>query len=462
MDIGKLYNIFTTCRGKVATDSRKISGGELFFALKGENFDGNEYALKALEAGAAYAVVDKNSPVSAAAADEPRLIPVPDAILALRALARYHRDRFAIPVLGLTGTNGKTTTKELIKAVLSARFRTHATCGNLNNNIGVPLTILGMPADTEIAVIEMGASHPGDIKELVDIAAPDFGLITNVGKGHLLGFGSFEGVKATKGEMYDFIAENGGGAGIVFINQDNPLLVDMATSRGFVTMPEGCAFDRAAFLGRDRRKSASKKLLAVPYGLHFSGARVLESDAAYPYLRLLLADGREVDTNLVGSYNADNVLAALCIGRFFGVPETEAIAAVASYVPSNNRSQMQRTRRNILIVDAYNANPSSMKAALDNFSGFDAAKKIVLLGDMLELGDESVTEHAKVLHSVADYGFEGYFVGEEFRKAGAERCFRTSDELAAYIASHEAEFSSAAILIKGSRGTRMEKVVPTL
>ena len=197
MDIDKLYNIFTTCGGKVATDSRKISGGELFFALKGENFDGNEYALEALEAGAAYAVVDSNSPVSAAAADDPRLIPVPDAVLALRALARYHRDRFAIPVLGLTGTNGKTTTKELINAVLSARFRTHATCGNLNNNIGVPLTILGMPADTEIAVIEMGASHPGDIKELVDIAAPDFGLITNVGKGHLLGFGSFEGVKCT-------------------------------------------------------------------------------------------------------------------------------------------------------------------------------------------------------------------------------------------------------------------------
>ena len=249
-----------------------------------------------------------------------------------------------------------------------------------------------MPADTEIAVIEMGASHPGDIKELVDIAAPDFGLITNVGKGHLLGFGSFEGVKATKGEMYDFIAGNGGGAGTVFINQENPLLVEMATSRGFVTMPEDCAFDRAAFLGRDRRKSASKKLLAVPYGLHFSGARVLESDAAHPYLRLLLADGREVDTHLVGSYNADNVLAALCIGRFFGVPETEAIAAVASYVPSNNRSQMQRSSRNILIVDAYNANPSSMKAALDNFSGFDAARKIVLLGDMLELGDESVAE----------------------------------------------------------------------
>ncbi len=462
MDINKLYSIFISCDGKVTTDSRKISGGEFFFALKGENFDGNEYALKALEAGAAYAVVDEGSPVASAAADEPRLIPVPDTLRALWTLARHHRDRFSIPVLGLTGTNGKTTTKELVNAVLSAKFRTHATSGNLNNNIGVPLTVLGISSDTEIAVIEMGASHPGDIKELVDIAAPDFGLITNVGKGHLLGFGSFEGVKATKGEMYDFIAGNDGGAGTVFVNQDNPLLVEMAASRGFVAAPGDYVFDRATFLGRDRRKRASERLLAVPYGLNFSGTRVLTPDAAHPYLRLLLADGKQVETKLVGSYNADNVLTALCIGHFFGVPEADAIAAVASYVPSNNRSQMQRTGRNILIVDAYNANPSSMKAALDNFAGFDAAKKIVLLGNMLELGDESVAEHAKVLRAVADYGLEGYFVGEEFRKAGAERCFSTSDELAAYIASHESGFSSAAILIKGSRGTRMEKVIPVL
>ncbi len=435
MDINKLYCIFTSCGCKVTTDSRKISGGELFFALKGENFDGNEYALQALERGAAYAVVNEDSSVAAAAVGNPHLIPVPDTLHALWALARYHRDKFSIPVLGLTGTNGKTTTKELINAVLSTRLRTHATSGNLNNNIGVPLTVLGISPDTEIAVIEMGASHPGDIKELVDIAAPDFGLITNVGRAHILGFGSFEGVKATKGEMYDFIAGNDRGAGTVFVNQDNPLLVEMA---------------------------ASRKLLAVPYGLHFSGTRVLTPDAVHPYLRLFLADGKQVDTKLVGSYNADNVLAALCIGRFFGVPEADAIAAVASYVPSNNRSQMQRTARNILIVDAYNANPSSMKAALDNFAGFDASKKIVLLGNMLELGGESVAEHTKILRAVADYGLDGYFVGEEFRKAGAERCFSTSDELAAYIASHESEFSSSAILIKGSRGTRMEKVIPVL
>lgn len=461
MDIDKLYGIFLSC-GCVTTDSRKISGGELFFALKGENFDGNEYALKALDDGAAYAVVDESSPVAVAAADDPRLIPVPDTLHALWALARHHRDKFSIPVLGLTGTNGKTTTKELINAVLSTKFRTHATCGNLNNNIGVPLTVLGMSADTEIAIIEMGASHPGDIKELVDIAAPDFGLITNVGKGHLLGFGSFEGVKATKGEMYDFIAGNAGGAGTVFVNHDNPLLLEMAAARGFGAAPDGYSFDREAFLGRDRQKCNSGKLLAVSYGLHFSGAKVLDSDSAHPYLRLRLSDGKLVDTNLVGSYNADNVLAALCIGRFFGVPETDAVAAVASYVPSNNRSQMQRTGRNILIVDAYNANPSSMKAALDNFAGFDATKKIVLLGNMLELGDESVAEHAKVLQAVADYGLEGYFVGEEFRKAGAGNWFGTSDELAAYIEAHEPEFTSAAILIKGSRGTRMEKVIPAL
>lgn len=452
MEIEKLYSIYLSCGSKVTTDSRKISGGELFFALRGENFDGNLYALQALEKGAAYAVVDGSSDVALQNADDGRLIPVHDTLHALWALARRHRDSFSIPVLGLTGTNGKTTTKELINAVLSAKFRTHATTGNLNNNIGVPLTVLSMPRDTEIAIIEMGASHPGDIRELVEIAAPDYGLITNVGTAHILGFGSFEGVKATKGELYDFIAESG--SGTIFLNRDNPFLVEMASGRGFEAAPEGFLFSEA--------EAHKGKKLAVAYGLETSGAKVLQSDAEHPFLRIKLVDGTLVNTQLVGAYNADNVLAALKVGEFFGVERSAAVAAVEAYTPSNNRSQMQRTERNVLIVDAYNANPSSMKAALDNFSGFDAARKIVLLGDMLELGDESVAEHAKVLHSVADYGFEGYFVGEEFCKAGAERCFRTSDELAAYIASHEAEFSSAAILIKGSRGTRMEKVVPIL
>lgn len=453
IDIDRLYGIFKSC-GKIATDSRRISGGELFFALRGENFDGNGYALAALESGAAYAVVDETSEVVAENPDNGRLIPVPDTLHALHLLARRHRDSFSIPVLGLTGTNGKTTTKELINAVLSSRFRTHATSGNLNNNIGVPLTLLSMPEDTEIAVIEMGASHPGDIRELVAVAAPDFGLITNVGKAHILGFGSFEGVKATKGELYDFVASCPEG-GTVFVNRDNPHLVEMASARHFGLAPEGLSFSWG-----DAPESCGP--LAVSYGLHWSGAEILPTDSAHPYLRLRLADGTEVDTRLVGGYNADNVLAALCVGHFFGVPQAEAVAAVESYVPSNNRSQMLRTERNVLIVDAYNANPSSMKAALDNFAGFDAERKTVLLGDMLELGAESLAEHRKVVEAVAKYGFNASYVGEEFRKAGASPVFASSSELAEYICAHPEEFQASAILVKGSRGTRMEQVIPVL
>lgn len=452
MEIEKLYSIFLSCGSKVTTDSRKISGGELFFAIRGENFDGNLYALQALEKGAAYAVVDEASDAALQNSDNGRLIPVSDTLHALWALARRHRDSFSIPVLGLTGTNGKTTTKELINAVLSAKFRTHATAGNLNNNIGVPLTVLSMPRDTEIAIIEMGASHPGDIRELVEIAAPDYGLITNVGTAHILGFGSFEGVKTTKGELYDFIAESG--SGTIFLNRDNPFLTEMASGRGFEAAPEGFLFS-----GAEAHKG---KKLAVAYGLETSGTKVLHSDAEHPFLRLELADSTLVNTRLVGSYNADNVLAALKVGEFFGVEKSAAVAAVEAYTPSNNRSQMQRTERNVLIVDAYNANPSSMNAALDNFAGFEAAKKIVLLGDMLELGSVSLQEHRKVVEKVAACGFQACYVGEEFRKAGATPCFDSSESLAGYITAHSADFSGAAVLVKGSRGTKMERVIPVL
>ncbi len=439
-NIDNLYSIFLSCGSRVTTDSRKISGGELFFALKGENFDGNAYALAALGAGAAYAVVDESADVVRENPGNERLVPVPDTLKALWALARHHRDQFHIPVLGLTGTNGKTTTKELINAVLSAKYRTHATCGNLNNNIGVPLTVLGITSETEIAIVEMGASHPGDINELVAICAPDYGLITNVGKAHILGFGSFEGVKATKGELYDFIARERAGKGGIFLNADNPHLCAMASDRSL----EG------------------KGVKIMRYGLEFSGARILDSDAEHPFLTLRLSDSSLVRTRLVGSYNADNVLAALRAGEFFGVPETDAIAAIEAYTPSNNRSQMQRTSRNVLIVDAYNANPSSMKAALDNFARFEAGKKIVLLGDMLELGKESLAEHKNVVEAVSRCGFQAYFVGSEFKAAGAPNCFDTSDALAAYLAANEKDFSGAAVLIKGSRGTRMEKTIPVL
>ena len=446
--IDKLYELFCECGGSFTTDSRTIKGGELFFALKGDNFDGNAYAEKALEAGAAYAVVGEDAEcLKSSSLDSARLFPVKDTAVALRQLALYHRRRLDIPVIGLTGTNGKTTTKELINAVLSAKFRTAATSGNFNNNIGVPLTVLSIPSGAEIAIVEMGASHPGDIKELVDICEPDFGLITNVGRAHLLGFGSFEGVKATKGELYDFIAgrrrECGDGTKkadkLIFVNADNADLVGMAESRGFVP-------------GQS----------AVCYGLKYSGAKILPTDAEHPFLRLRLSDGREVNTKLVGAYNADNVLAALCVGEYFGVERSAAIAAIEAYVPSNNRSQMQRTQRNVLIVDAYNANPSSMDAALSNFAGFEAASKIVLLGDMLELGETSVEEHRKIVEKVARCGFKAYYVGDEFAKAGANPCFASSDKLAEYISTHLDAFTGAAILVKGSRGKRMERTISVL
>ena len=446
--IDKLYELFCECGGSFTTDSRTIKGGELFFALKGDNFDGNAYAEKALEAGAAYAVVGEDAEcLKSSSLDSARLFPVKDTAVALRQLALYHRRRLDIPVIGLTGTNGKTTTKELINAVLSAKFRTAATSGNFNNNIGVPLTVLSIPSGAEIAIVEMGASHPGDIKELVDICEPDFGLITNVGRAHLLGFGSFEGVKATKGELYDFIAgrrrECGDGTKkadkLIFVNADNADLLGMAESRGFVP-------------GQS----------AVCYGLKYSGAEILPTDAEHPFLMLRLSDGREVNTKLVGAYNADNVLAALCVGEYFGVERSVAIAAIEAYVPSNNRSQMQKTDRNVLIVDAYNANPSSMDAALSNFAGFEAASKIVLLGDMLELGETSVEEHRKIVEKVARCGFKAYYVGEEFAKAGASPCFASSDELAEYISTHLDAFTGAAILVKGSRGKRMERTISVL
>lgn len=443
-----IFDLFCECRGKVTTDSRTIKGGELFFALKGENFDGNAYAEQALEVGAAYAVVGEDAEcLKRTSFYSMRLFPVRDTSVALRKLALYYRRRLSIPFIGLTGTNGKTTTKELINAVLSAKYRTAATKGNFNNNIGVPLTVLSIPSDAEMAIVEMGASHPGDIKELVELCEPDFGLITNVGRAHLLGFGSFEGVKATKGELYDFIAgrrrECGDGTKkadkLIFVNADNADLVGMAEARGFVP-------------GQS----------AVCYGLKYSGAEILPTDAEHPFLRLRLSDGKEVNTKLVGAYNADNVLAALCVGEYFGVERSAAIAAIEAYVPSNNRSQMQKTDRNVLIVDAYNANPSSMDAALTNFAGFEAPEKIALLGDMLELGETSVEEHSRIVERVKECGVRAYYVGEEFSKAGASPCFASSEELAEYISSHRQEFTGAAILVKGSRGTRMERTLGCL
>lgn len=445
MSIQELYNIYKSC-SCVTTDSRTLKGGELFFALKGENFDGNEYAFKALEAGAAYAVVNADAQ-AVQGSDDSRLIKVEDTLKTLQELARWHRcmtfvDGKPLTVVALTGTNGKTTTKELIREVLSTKYKVTATEGNLNNSIGVPLTLLKINSETQLAVVEMGASHPGDIKELVDIALPNYGLITNVGKAHLLGFGSFEGVKRTKGELYDYLRRT---ADKVFLNVDNPHLCSMASERNLQHDPE-------------RPYS-----LIIPYGLNFQKASVLPSDAENPFLRIEL-DGRVIKTNLVGSYNADNVMAAICVGGQFGVSVEDAVAAIEAYVPSNNRSQMNKTEKNTLIIDAYNANPTSMAAALDNFAAVQADCKIAMLGDMLELGEDSVAEHVTVVKKALDCGLQKIcLVGGEFGKAleGIEddilMHFMTSDELATWIES--AGISGAVLLIKGSRGTRMEKVV---
>ena len=433
MTTEELYSIYQDCGCRVTTDSRKITGGEIFFALKGENFDGNDYALSALEKGAAWAVADRRE-----LPEHERLIVVDDALAALQQLAIWHRTHLRgghLPVIGLTGTNGKTTTKNLIRAVLSRKYRVSATEGNLNNDIGVPLTLLSIRPDTEIAVVEMGANHPDDIAKLVQVCRPDYGLITNVGRAHLLGFGSFEGVKAAKGELYRWLGSRRGS--VIFINEDDSELKGMAA---------GIA---CHFFG---------------YGRNYQHAEILDCTPEEPCLRLRL-DGQIVATRLVGAYNADNVLASIAIGDYFGVPRKDAVEAIAAFVPDNIRSQMVRTSRNTLIIDAYNANPSSMKAALDNFEAVHADRKLALLGDMKELGDESAAEHLKVVDRLLASGADAMLVGPEFRSAAAAcgadfPCFDSSDELAASL--RENPVSAALILVKGSRSTGMEKVIPEL
>ena len=431
MEISELYTLFLASEG-VNTDTRTLKPGQIFFALKGENFDGNAYAVLALHSGAAYAVVDEETP-----GDDPRLIRFPDTLRTLKELAAFHRQQLDIPVVGLTGTNGKTTTKELIREVLATHFTVAATKGNLNNDIGVPLTVLGIGPEADIAVVEMGANHPDDISALTWVSQPSYGLITNVGKAHLLGFGSFEGVKKAKGQLYDWLSEHDGQA---FVNVDDDNLYEMATSR---------------------------PLSIIPYGVAGEDAEILPTSAENPFLRMSIG-GETLETKLVGAYNAANVMAALAVGRQFGIPLADGLAAIAAYTPSNNRSQMTRTERNVVIEDAYNANPSSMAASLDNFARLQAGDKIALLGDMRELGEDSVKEHVKILKKLDDCGLtHACLVGDEFRKALDEagtpdyvKWFATSDDLAAALA--ERPLSGATILVKGSNSIKMGKVLPTL
>lgn len=427
----KIYQQFLECRS-VSTDTRKIEKGTIFFALKGGNFDGNDFALQALEQGASMAIVDRVGITG------DKVVFVDNVLHALQELARMYRHSLAIPFVGLTGTNGKTTTKELITAVLSQKYRVSSTKGNLNNHIGVPLTVLAIPSDCEIAVVEMGANHPLDIDELTSIAMPTLGLITNVGKAHLEGFGSFEGVKKTKGELYDYLKSVNGK---VFLNTDNEHLMGMAQERGIATF--------------------------VPYGKSAMKVAILPTDLDHPFLRMELniysVKRLELDSQIVGGYNADNVLAAVALGIFFDVEPMKIRDAIRNYTPDNNRSQLLRTDNNLVIVDCYNANPTSMDAALVNFSKFNVARKVAILGDMLELGTASVEEHRKIITLVEDLKVGTvFFIGAEFKalEDADHLFFSNTNELIDYIKNNP--ISDSLVLVKGSRGIKLESSLSLL
>jgi UDP-N-acetylmuramoyl-tripeptide--D-alanyl-D-alanine ligase len=429
MDIQNLYQLFQE-HPVISTDSRDIPSGCIFFALKGGNFDGNRFAAESLEKGASYAVVD-----DPAAAKRPEFILVNDVLETLQNLARYHRRKLNIPVLAITGTNGKTTTKELISAVLRRKYMITSTQGNLNNHIGVPVTLLGMTSQTELAVIEMGANHPGEIAALCQIAEPDFGIITNIGKAHLEGFGSFEGVIKTKSELYDFLRQKHGRC---FINTDNELLVTQAAGLDLLTYGTN---DEAQLQG-------------FP-----------EQSSWYLTIRVLFPKGwLYLKSKLIGSYNFENILSAARVGLHFGVEPTAIQKAIENYVPENNRSQLIQTGSNRIIMDAYNANPTSMTAALNNFAKISYEKKTVILGDMLELGNLAAEEHQKIADLIKLQHFDAvYLVGHYFSAvdAGTAMKFDKTEHLSAHLDTQK-PIAENLILIKGSRGIGLEKIIDKL
>ena len=440
ISVEDLYALYKKCSG-ITTDSRQIEEGVMFFALKGDRFDGNDFAEDALKAGAKYAVVDRFL-LEGTAYRGRKCIVVENTLEMLQKLAAYHRRQFDIPVLGITGTNGKTTTKELVSAVLEKKYNLVATKANFNNHIGVPLTLFRLNEKTEMAVVEMGASAPGEIAGLTQVSQPTCGLITCVGKAHLQGFGSFDGVKKTKGELYDYLRQKGG---LVFYNADNEHLCEMVAHRP----------------GLRTRK----------YGVRYQDVKILPATSENPFLQMELTwrdKPTVISTHLVGDYNADNVMAALSVADAFEVPYFDTVKAIESYVPSNSRSQLVKTERNRLIIDAYNANPSSMRAALDNFDRTDFPGKTLMLGDMLELGDNSVAEHIAILQRALEVGGPIYLVGDEFTAAaksvpyepGRVLAFPDIVALREYVTEHPVE--GATILIKGSNGKHMKEVVPAL
>ncbi|MBK8499571.1 MAG: UDP-N-acetylmuramoyl-tripeptide--D-alanyl-D-alanine ligase [Flavobacteriales bacterium] len=428
MTIQELHHLYLECSG-ACTDTRAIRPGCMFFALKGPSFDANAFAADALSKGARFAVVDDAHVVK-----DDRCLLVPDVLIALQVLARQHRRMYKLPVIGITGSNGKTTTKELLAAVLGTTFPTLSTTGNLNNHIGVPLTLLHLNKQHRMAIIEMGANKPGDIAELCAIAEPTHGLITNIGKAHLEGFGDFEGVLRTKSELFEFVRA---GKGLLFVNADDPLLMQRAHDVELITYGTGATSDTCG--------------------------RMVDSG---PFLRIAFKgrDGlaREATTHLIGSYNLPNALAAISVGQHFDVPDDRITDALSAYQPGNNRSQFLDSGRNHLVLDAYNANPTSMAAALDNFANMHSERpKLAILGDMLELGSSSPKEHHSIAERVANLGVDVFFVGPRFKAAignSGPRAYVSAADLLADLRAHPV--AGHLILLKGSRGMQLESLLP--
>lgn len=427
MSIIDLYDLFIH-NPQITTDSRNCPKGSIFFALKGDKFDGNQYAGKALASGCVYAVIDNPDYYIGE-----RTILVDNVLKTLQQLAHHHRKVLGLPIIGITGTNGKTTTKELLAAVLSTKFNLLYTEGNFNNHIGVPLTLLRLTHDHEMAVIEMGASHPGDIKELVDIVHPNYGIITNVGRAHLEGFGSFEGVIRTKGELYDYIRRS---KGKIFIKKENEYLQSIAKGIEQITYGNG---DDA-----------------------FASGQVVSCDPFLVFNWKQQGKLHTVETHMIGSYNLDNVLAAVAVGRFFKIPAERISRAIAAYEPTNNRSQFKKTDNNELIIDAYNANPSSMKVALDNFITMPVQPKAIILGDMRELGPTSDELHAEVVEQIKKGQFDKVFLcGEHFSKVDKEFSpFATTEAMVEEL--RKQPLKGYHILIKGSHSMGLEKLADIL
>jgi UDP-N-acetylmuramoyl-tripeptide--D-alanyl-D-alanine ligase len=430
-DLEKIYQYFIeTCKGQICTDSRKINPGSLFVALKGDNFDGNRFVADALQQGCLGAVTSDSS-----FKNHPNVFYVYDTLKTLQDLAHYHRKKFSFPVIGIGGSNGKTTHKELMHAVLSMKFKTAATKGNLNNHIGVPLTLLSVDIkNTEILILEMGANHQGEYEELCRIAEPDFGLLTNIGRDHLEGFGGLEGVKKGNGELYDYIRKN---KKKIFLNTSDPVLVEMAEGIEYIGYGEGSA----SLVSGD----------------------VMEAD---PLIVRWKKRGElneyTIKTNFTGGHYLPNILSAICAGVYWEVPNDDINEAIARYVPSMNRSQKVRTEKNELLLDAYNANPDSMEAAIRSFIGGETKNKWMILGDMFELGTYSADEHQRICDLLKENHFSNVIlVGEDFYQTRSEFLkFKTTEECKAYLKKHP--FENKYILLKGSRGMQLERLKEVL